>query len=228
MVGRLMPVTLDIRHESLSYTARFARPPLDLWGAGGRVVGGISEALAPYNVTLRNIQLNASVPTAADTIATVQLGTTILKFSFEKIEVAFSNFSEEEFRGIPKFLQLSTGWLKDFPFASHEAFYFSHCFLKAAAVDEFLKRINPNPIKSAGIDLGSGTVFYRAVPDKSWTTKLTIDKSQHFLGGLFIGLSITVANATVDYDSLLADGREYFVNAISDLGLELPDPSPQP
>lgn len=223
-----MPATIDIRHESLAYTAKFARPPLVLWGAGAKVVGGIYEALAPYNITLRNIQLNASVPTAADTIATVQLGTTILKFSFEKIEVAFSNFSEEEFLGIPKFLQLSTGWLqKDFPFASHEAFYFSHCFLKAAAVDEFLKKLNPNPIRSAGIDLGSGAVFYRAVPDKSWTTKLTIDKSQHFLGGLFIGLNITVANATVDYGSLLADGREYFVNAMSELGLELPDLSPQ-
>src|ERR1700722_3843587 len=105
-----MPATLDIRHESLAYNAKFARPPLALWGAGGRIVGGLCEALAPYNVTLRNIQIHSSVPTAADPIFTVQLGKTVLKFSLEKIEVVFSSFTEEAFRGIPRFLQLSTGW----------------------------------------------------------------------------------------------------------------------
>lgn len=219
-----MTATLDIRHESLAYTAKFARPPLALWGAGGRIVGGFYEALAPYNVTLRNIQVSPSVPTAADPVVTVQLGTTVLKFSFEKVEVAFSNFSEEEFRGIPRFLQVSTGWLeREFPFASHEAFYFSHSFLKDVAVDEFLTTINPDAVRSAGVDLGSGAVFYRAIPDKSWTTKLTIDKSQHFSGALFIGLNITVANGRVNYESLLTEGREYFVQALAALGLALPE-----
>ena len=217
-----MATTLDIRHESLSYSAKFARPPFDLWGHGGRIVGGIFEALAPYSVTLRNIQVSSSVPTAADTVVSAQIGTTTLKFSFEKVEVAFTKFTEDEFRGIPKFLQLSTGWIqKDFPFVSHDVVYFSHSFLKGMAVEEFLKTLNTNPIKSAGIDLGSGVTFYRAVPAKLWTTKLTIDKSLLFSGALYIGLSIAVASGTVDYESLLAEGREYFVNALAELGLTL-------
>jgi hypothetical protein len=223
-----MPATLDIRHESLGYSAKFARPPFSIWGAGGHIVAGICEALAPYNVTLRNIQLSSSVPTAADPVVTVQLGTTVWKFSFEKVEVTFSGFTEAGFRGIPKFLQLSTGWLqKDFPFVSHEATYYSHSFLKAGTVDEFLKTINSNPIKSAGIDLGSGASFYRAVPGKRWTTRLTIDKSLQISGAVFIALNIVVATGTVDYESLLEEAREYFGNALADLGLAVPTPEEQ-
>ena len=167
--------------------------------------------------------------TAADTVITVQIGTTILKFSFEQIEVAFSRFSEAEFSGIPKFLKLSTSWLGEgFQFASHQAIYYSHSFLKEMTTDDFLRTINPKPIKSAGIDLGSGAVFHRAIPEKSWITQLTVDKSQGIPGALFIGLSILIAGGKLDYDSLLGDGREYFRNALGELGLILPELAEKP
>jgi hypothetical protein len=193
------------------------------------MVRGIHEALAPYNITLQNIQLNSAMATAADTVITVQIGTTILKFSFEQIEVAFSRFSEAEFSGIPKFLKLSTSWLGEgFQFASHQAIYYSHSFLKEMTTDDFLRTINPKPIKSAGIDLGSGAVFHRAIPEKSWITQLTVDKSQGIPGALFIGLSILIAGGKLDYDSLLGDGREYFRNALGELGLILPELAEKP
>lgn len=218
-----MAINLDIRNESLAYSATFARPPLELWGAGGRIIKGFCEALEPYNVTLRNIQVTPSTATAADTLITVQIGSTVLKFSFEKVEATFSGFSENEFRGIPKFLRSSTEWLaRDFPFGSHEAWYFCHAFLTGATVEEFLKGVYPNRIRSAGIDRGSGAVFYRAVPEKAWTTQLTIDKSQRFLGGLFVGFKLNIATGTVNHDTLFAEGRAYLDSALSDLGLVMP------
>lgn len=224
MVERPMRAILDIRHESLSYTATFARPALELWGSGGRIIRGFCEALEPYNVTLANFHVSPTLPTAAEAVVTIQIGTTVLKFSFQKVEVAFAGFSEEEFLGIPKFLQLSTSWLeKEFPFKSHEAHYFCHSFLKDASVDEFLKKINPNSPKSAGLDLGNGVVFYRAVPEKAWTTQLTVDKSQHFPGGLFIGIRVSIAESSVNYEKLFAEGRDYLRRALSDLGLTLPE-----
>lgn len=221
-----MATILDLQTESLRYTARFARPPFELWGQGGRIVGGLYDALKPYNVTLRNIQVSGSVPTAADVVVTVQLGSTVLKISFERIEIAFAGFTEEEFNGIPQFIQTATGWIqKDYAFASHEAFYFSHSFLKAVTTDEFLKTISPNPIKSAGTDLGTGMSFYRSVPEKHWMTRLTLDRSQSIAGGLYIGLDLAVASGTVDYASLLSEGRAYFINVIGELGLALPSDS---
>jgi len=219
-----MPITLDIRYESLGYHAKFAHPPFDLWGQGKQIVGAIYDGLAPYKVALGNIRLSPTVSTASEPVVTVNLGKTVLKFSFEKVEVAFSNFSQGEFRDIPNFLKHATGWLpKEFPFVSHQAVYFLHCFLPGIAIDEFLSNLNKSTVKLEGIDLGSGAVFYRAIPKKQWITKVTIDRSQHFTGGLFIGMDITVANGIVDYDLLLTDGLEYFTNALSEFGLCLPN-----
>ncbi len=222
-----MPATLDLRHESLIYTGNFSRPAFELWGAGGIVIREIYEALSPYKVGLQNFLLSPSLTTAADNILTVNVGSTVLKFSFVKVDVSFSGFSEEEFQGIPKFLRASTAWLSkkvpDFLFGSHEVQYFSHSFLKEGPVDDFLRATTSRTLKSAGIDLGTGTTFHRSVPDRKWITRLMLDKSQYIPGALFLGLSIKIESGLVEYDSLLEQGREYFQESIAELGLNLPD-----
>ena len=97
-----MPATIDIRYESLTYTAFFAQPPLSLWGRGGDVAKAMYDAFSPYGVTLRNIQITGYTPTAAETVFTVQFGTAVLKFSFEKVEFAFSSLTEEDLRKLPE------------------------------------------------------------------------------------------------------------------------------
>ena len=57
-------------------------------------------------------------------------------------------------------------------------------------------------------------MFYRAVPEKLWTTKLTIDKSQRLSGGLFLSLHIAVAASTLNYESLLSEARDKFARVI--------------
>ncbi len=224
-----MPATLDLRHEGLGYTGNFARPTFELWGAGGIIVRQIYEALSPYKVSLQNFKLAAALSSAADTVLTVQVGSTVLKLSFEKIDVTFTGFSEEEFQAIPKFLQASTIWLgkavPDFQFSSHQIQYFSHSFLKEGSVDEFLKATSPKPLKSTGFDLGTGAIFHRSVPEKKWVTQLTLDRSQYIPGSLFIGLSIRIETGPVNYDSLLVEGRSYFAEVLGELGLRLPDSS---
>lgn len=223
-----MSIALDLQHESLAYTANFRRPPFELWGGGGGgVVRALYDALSPYNITLQQIQLSPSLSTAGDAVVTVRLRQTVLKFSYEKIEVSFNEFSESEFQAIPKFLNAATGWLtQDAPratFASHYVQYFSHSALKDKPVDEFLLGLNPKPILSEGINLGGGVIFNHVVPSKNWIVQLTIDRSQFIAGALFIGLSIRVESPKVEYDSLLVEGRELFGKAIAQCGLSLPE-----
>lgn len=222
-----MPAILDLQQETLIYTGNFARPIFELWGAGGTIVREMYEALSPYKVNLQNFQLAGALASAADTVLTVQIGSTILKLSFVKVDVSFTGFSEEEFQGIPKFLQASTGWLSkvipDFVFASHEFQYFSHSFLKDASVDDFLRTTYPRTVKSAGFDLGTGVVFHRSVPERKWVTRLMLDRSQYIPGALFVGLSIKIETKLLDYESLLIQGRGYFQESIAPLGLTLPD-----
>jgi hypothetical protein len=222
-----MPATLDLHHESLIYAGNFVRPAFELWGAGGTIVREIYEALSPYKVSLQNFQLAPTLSTAADAILTVNVGNTVLKFSFVKIDVSFTSFSEEEFQGIPRFLKASTDWLAKavprFSFVSHEVQYFSHSFLKEASVDDFLRTVNPRTMKSAGFDLGAGAIFHRSVPERKWVVRLMLDRSQYIPGALFVGLSIRIESGLVDYESLLTQGRGYFQESIGELGLILPD-----
>jgi hypothetical protein len=224
-----MPATLDLQQETLTYTGNFARPTFELWGAGGIIVRETYEALSPYKVSLQNFQLAGALSSAADTVLTIHVGSTVLKFSFVKIDVSFTGFSEEEFQGIPKFLQASTGWLgkvmPNFLFASHEIQYFSHSLLKDASVDDFLRSTYPRSPKSAGFDLGTGVIFHRSVPERKWVTRLMLDKSQYIPGALFVGLSIKIESGSLDYESLLNQGRAYFQESIGQLGLSLPDPA---
>lgn len=202
---------------------------MELWGAGGRIIKGFCDALAPYKVTLQNVQLAASMANAADNALTVNVGKTVVKFSFQKIEVMFPSFgNEDEFQGMPKFLEATTGWLvrdlENFKYATHDVAYFSHSFLRGLAADDYLRNLNPRKFDAAGFDLGSGLLLNSAVPEKKWTTHLSVDRSQQISGALFIGLRIEVEGPIASYDSFLLDGRTYFEQTINELGLRLDIP----
>jgi hypothetical protein len=90
--------------------------------------------------------------------------------------------------------------------------------------DDFLKTVTRS-LESGGVEQAGGASFYRTVPEKRWATKLTFDRSASIPGGLFLALSIVIANSKIDYASLLAEGREYLVEMLSEIGLALPPPS---
>jgi hypothetical protein len=219
-----MPITLDIQNESLVYIAQFSRPPLEFWGMGGMIIRHFYEALQPYKIALQNFQLAPSMATAADTVLTIHIGSTIVKFSFANLEVSFSGFTASDFERIPSFLGAATGWLKPAPgFASHQANYFSHSLLPGVDLDDFLKSVNPKSIGTEGVSLGGGAIFHHVVPSKKWRTQLVIDKSQIIPGSLYVSFLIRIETADVQYDSLLAEGRNFLANAIGQFGLALPE-----
>src|ERR1700730_165475 len=107
-----MAHTLDFKYESLGYTARFEKPLLELWGAGAIIAKGMYEAYLPFGVPLSNFQLGGPASNAADTIVTVKIGDMgFSKFSFDKTESTFANFSEAGFASIPRLLNASTEWI---------------------------------------------------------------------------------------------------------------------
>jgi hypothetical protein len=220
-----MPATIDIQHEILTYTTVFERPALRLWGNGGAIVGGFLEALAPFNVGLRNFQIHTTA-TAADPVVTVTSGSATVRFSFGSMDVTFTGFSEGELRGMPSFLEASTSWLKkaipEFKFGSHAFVYHQHSFLKGVTVERFLARVNPNKLELPGVDLGSGAILNRSIPERYWTTQLVLDRSVPFPGALFLGLSIKIGTGAVEYEKLFVEGMSLYAEALKALDLESP------
>lgn len=222
-----MPYVMDLKQELLNYTARFQRPALNLFGAGERIVRGLYDAFAPFSVPLTSFQLPA-LGNAGETVVTVRLGDVgTSKFSYEKTELIFSNFSEDFFQSIPKILAASTDWLRAadsaFKIASHSFTYFSHSLLKGSNVAEYLTKVHPFNLKSGGVSLGTGAIFNMVDSERNWQTQLMVDRSVSLDGGLFVSLSIITKADKIDYDKMMVEAREYFGALIKEIDLELPE-----
>jgi hypothetical protein len=223
-----VPFQLDVRHENLSYVGRFASPPFKLWGAGGIIVKHLLEALAPHGVSLQNFKAPGSNPTVADPVITIDIPNVgYAKFGFDKIEFNITNFTSDFLRAFPVILHNCTSWIgefeSDFRLSSHYFSYFTHAFVKDATAETILKSVNPKGLKSGGISVGNGAIFNYSIPEKSWETQLTVDRSRYLNGAVFVNLSITISDGTPNYDKILSEGRIYLRNVLSDLELFIPE-----
>jgi hypothetical protein len=224
-----MVYTMDVKQEYVSYTARFASPAFDLWGAGGKIARGLYEAFLPFGVPLANIQLNGSASNAAEPVVTVKIGDSgTCKFAFDRIESVFVNFSEQLFQSVPKMLEASTVWIRgtlpSLTFASHQIVYFNHSLLKEIKVEEFLNILNPKTIEKTGRNIGNGMIFNQVFPDLGWQTQFVVDLSATIPGGLFVSFAIALKTDKIDYDKIMVQGREYFSSQLQEIGLRISEP----
>lgn len=201
---------------------------MELWGRGDIVLRAVYDALAPFGVPLANLAPSTSVNSAADPALTVKIGDVgTTKFALDRIESLFVNFTEDFFRSIPSILAASTGWVKasvpSLEFASHQFTYFNHSLLKEGKTQEFLAKLNPRTIKSAGESIGNGMIFNQVRRDLGWRSQLLLDRSTIVPDGLFVSLSILIDGDIASYDSLFVEARSYFATALSELDLKVPE-----
>ena len=223
-----MPFELDLQHEVLNYRGTYARPILELWGKGGIIIDGLLNTLSPHNVRLPQIQVSANASTAADVVVVAQVpGAGSVKFSFDKLEFNFTNFSQEFFESIPNTMTSLTKWLRavavDFKFSSHNFLYSCHSFVKDSTPQNVLETVNPRELKDGGITVGNGAIFNYRIPSKSWETKLLIDKSEHITGGLFVSFELRINSGEIDYREVMLAGRHYLRGILQELNLSLPE-----
>lgn len=223
-----MPFDLDIKHETLNYVGKFARPTFELWGRGGLILENLYNALKPHGVSLSNFQVTGNGPTVADPVITVSIaGVGYLKFSFDKIEFSISNFTTDLFQALPSILQGYTVWISGsvphFRYASHSFSYYTHAFVKDATPETVLKNMNVRSLSSAGICVGNGAIFNYSLPEKNWEIQFIADKSRQLAGGIFLNLSVTINEGEQTFGEILLEGREYLRNILSELNLRLPE-----
>jgi hypothetical protein len=223
-----MPFKLDLRHETLNYVGHYARPALELWGSGGLVIKGLLDALGPHGVTLQQIVVSGNMSNASETVMTAHVPAVgPVKFSLDKLEFNFANFTSPFFEALPQTMVSLVSWIAkavpNFKFASHHFAYFSHSFVEESTPQEALKALNVRELKSAGISVGNGAIFNYTVPRKGWETQLFIDKSQYLMGGLFVSLNLQISTGEIDYFATMMDARRYLADVLAELGLVMPE-----
>jgi hypothetical protein len=218
---------LDVRWETLNYTARYARPTFSLWGQGGKIVEGLYDALSRYGVTLENITGTPTLQNASAPLLTIAIGNSgTLKVAHDRLEFSFSNFTTDFFQSLPQLFSGCTQWLRGavpkFQFATHQFHYFIHSYVKEATTEGVLKTINPMTLKSGGLSLGHGAIFNHLLPDRKWITQLIIDRSSFLPDALFVALNLTVSYDDIKYETLILEGREYLDSLLEGFDLSLP------
>lgn len=223
-----MPFKLDLRHETLNYVGHYARPALELWGAGGLMIKGLLDSLGQHGVTLQQIVVSGSMSNASETVVTAHVpGVGAVKFGLDKLEFNFANFSAPFFEALPQTMVGLVSWIAkavpNFKFASHRFSYFSHSFVEDSTPQEALKALNVRELKSAGISVGNGAIFNYTVPRKNWEIQLFIDKSQGLVGGLFVSLNLQINTGEIDYFATMMDARSYLADVLGELDLVMPE-----
>lgn len=223
-----MPFLLDLRHESLTYKGQYAKPAMELWGNGGAIVKWMLDSLGPHGVTLPQIKLGGNLPSQSEWLVLAEVpGVGPVKFSFDKLEFNFINFSQDFFASLPETMDSLVEGLRrmvpDLKFSSHSFVYFCHSFVKDGTPQDALRAVNPVGLKDAGISLGNGAIFNYTVPSRNWETQLTIDRSRHLTGGLFLSLDVRINSGDIDYEQVIQDSREYLAGILQELNLALPE-----
>ena len=224
---KTMTKELDVRWETLNYTARYARPAFSLWGQGGKIVEALYDALSRYGVTLENITGTATLANASAHLLTITIGNSgNLKIAHDRLEFSFSNFTTDFFQSLPQLFSACTEWLRvavpKFQFATHQFQYFTHSYIKESTTEEVLKTVNPVILKSAGLSLGHGAIFNHVLPDRKWKTQLIIDRSSFLPDALFVSLNFSISSDDVKYEALILEGRQYLDSLLEGFDLSLP------
>jgi hypothetical protein len=223
-----MSYELDLQNEQLTYTVQFSRPAFELWAQGAMMLKALYQALAPYGATLANFQLTPLTQSAAEPVCTVRVGQNgLYRLTLEKIELTFSQFSQEFFLGLPRIFSESTRWVREVvpgvTFSSHRFAYGSHSLLKSSTAEEFLRTVNGRPLKSAGTSLGNGVIYNFVVPNHNWVTQFVLDRSVVIKDALYLGFVLILQTDQLNYDSLIAESRYYLSSVLNELGLSLPE-----
>ena len=66
-------------------------------------------------------------------------------------------------------------------------------------------------------------IFHWDVPEKKWITQLTLDRSLVLKDGLFMLFTIESFVDSVDFPTVLSEGRQYLSSILREIGLELPE-----
>jgi len=220
-----------VEQEYLSYTGTFSRPIFKLWAQGGVILEGLYDALSPFGVKFADFRLEGNAVAATDVgITATYSNRGTQSFRFDRVECKFFNIDSPFFESVPSILEATRSWLRQtvptFKFASHQFTYMCHSRLKDASAIEMLQTMTPTKSNAAGIEQGKGLIFHWLVPARKWEAHLILDRSTVVNDAMYLAFTLTTTSDESTYQALAAQGREYLVAVLKDLGFQYPSPTP--
>lgn len=220
--------TLIVHQNQLSYIGTFERPPVELWGAGPSLLGGLLEVLTPFGTSIEGVVMDSTSGRAAEQGVVYEFGRqATYRFSVGSLKADLVDFQDSELKLFPDMIQSAEAWVRGevetVRFKSHLYSYSLHAALEDEISEVVLKRISDLRLESLGTDRGSGVTFHADNPDgEDSRLQLALDHSLTLTNGLFVRFLWIGLSDDIDHAECLRVNRQRFEASLAELDLKLP------
>lgn len=222
-------VKLTPLENHLAYAGAFESPVMELWGAAGPILEGLLDALAEFGTQLNDMEVITSPARPLDYSVTFNFGPRArVELKLGGISAQVSNLVDEEVTTLASILAAAEGWLKSGvlspapKLSSHVATYSGHFDMEGTTASEFLAARSDLALDCLGRNRGSGIVYHGDLVEGKKRVQLSVDHSLVTEEALFLQFVMVTSEDAVDYGNFFADGQDLVVDALRELGLELP------
>jgi hypothetical protein len=219
--------TLSVQQNQLSYVGTFERPPVELWGAGPSLLGGLLEVLTPFGTSIEGVVMDSTSGRPAEQAVVYEFGRqATYRFSLGSLKGDLLDFQETELSLFPEMIQKAEAWVREqveeVSFKSHLYSYSLHASIKDETSEDVLKRISDLSLDALGTSRGAGITFQGDNPDgEDSRLQLALDHSLTLTHGLFVRFLWIALSDSVDHVRCLRVNRERFEASLAALDLEL-------
>jgi len=221
---------LIVKQATIDYYGAFASPAFELMGEGGRIMGGLSKALASHNLKLTNFRTEVDIQDPSANGIAVLLGRFgVYRFKFDQVQASLNGFDSSDLEGLISVVQKGEGWLretiKDFSFRNHIFVYSSHSALSEGTSSTYLLSLPRRNTPVFGEDQGSGLIETWQIPE--WDAKIHFSLSHSGVEteGIYIHYMLVYERDTVDFAEIASNGIEMLYRILNGIGLEMSEES---
>lgn len=217
---------LQVMRNEISYTGSLAQPLLNYLQQMNEPAKALLEAFEPFGFGFESMQALASAQAINQQGLLFTFGWQgTYTFKLDRVEAMFWNLDESGFKRGAEILMAADRTLRKyaqgFQMKRHQFIHSAHGLLQPGQVADVLDPLIKMYPRSGGVSKGTGVIFHWDVPDKHWTTQLTLDRSVFYEDGLFLLLSIECFSDNLDLPAVLIEGRQYLIAVLQEIGVEL-------
>lgn len=215
---------LTVSRNQIDYAGTFEKPAFSLVN-NPRILEGLYNSFAEFQVTLSDFRFDTSVAIPADNAISVflkSLGQYRLKF--DRVEWSVMGFMNEDIPSLSEVLKRGEEWLRlteaNLAFKAHTFVYSAHCFISESTAKDFFLSLSPKIDLGFGESIGDGLIFNWSDAKISGRFNLVIDHSLSIKDGVFIQLACIVESDYVNYGEIINSGQWALNQALAKLGLQ--------
>ena len=224
-----MPSNFHVARADLNFEAGFSEPEFALFRDPAELLRELFKRLEPHGARLSDIRVERGAGSAADFHVLCYLFnfSMTIRIRVDRIEIICSEFPRDYAERFSAAIIDSLGAISSFReglrFRAYALVIGLHGSVDGNSTDKFLSRFAKNIPTGLGPSVGSGAVMYFGPVNERQMCALTVDRSAVVQDALFVRTHVLWDAKRVEIQNLPKIADAFVKQALSEIGLQLPD-----